>query len=190
MIKTLLELFFVFFKIGSISFGGGYAMIPFLEHETISRGWLTQEKLLDMIAISQITPGPIATNMATFVGFEQAQFLGALFATIGVTAPSVILVLLVTKIILNKLKDNTKVTIFYGLKPTITALLFITAITIPLDDYFNFSNFENFTKFFKEINYFGIAISICSYFLFIKFKNKNIPILLLCGVVSVIYYQL
>ncbi len=190
MFNTLFELFFVFFKIGSISFGGGYAMIPFLEHEAIARNWLSPEVLVDVIAISQITPGPIATNMATFVGFEQAGIPGAIFATLGVTAPSFILIIFVTKFIIDKLTDNVQKTIFYGLKPTITALLFITAITIPYSDYFANVKFDSFSSVYKNINFFGIGISIFSYFLFKKYSKKTIPILLCCGLISLIYYQI
>ena len=72
----LLELFLVFFEIGALTFGGGYAMIPFVREQVLAHGWLTEEELLNMIAVSESTPGPIAVNMATFVGSEQAGILG------------------------------------------------------------------------------------------------------------------
>ncbi len=185
----ILKLFLVFFKIGSISFGGGYAMIPFLEYETISRGWMTETSILDMIAVSQVTPGPIATNMATFVGYTNAGLIGAIFTTLGVTLPSLLLVLFVTNFILNKLTDKIKIIIFYGLRPTVCSLLFITAITIPFDEIFGKVHFTSVSSFFYDTNYLSLFLVILA-FLLIKIYKKTIPTLLLCGIVSVIYNQL
>ena len=83
-----LKLFLTFFKIGAVSFGGGYGMISLIREEVISNGWLTEEKLLNMIAVSESTPGPIAVNIATFIGSNQAGILGSFFATLGVVTPS------------------------------------------------------------------------------------------------------
>ncbi|MBP5686918.1 MAG: chromate transporter, partial [Clostridia bacterium] len=80
----MLDLFLTFLKIGAVSFGGGYGMIPMLTEEVISHGWLTESEILNFIAVSESTPGPIAINMATFVGASQGGPLGAFLATLGV----------------------------------------------------------------------------------------------------------
>ena len=85
------ELFLTFLQIGAFSFGGGYGMISLIREETLSRGWLTEESLLDMIAVAESTPGPIAVNMATFVGSSQGGVLGAAVATLGVVLPSFVI---------------------------------------------------------------------------------------------------
>ena len=87
--KTLATLFFTMLKIGLFTFGGGYAMIALLENEFVTkRGWLEQEEFLDVAAIAESTPGPIAINSATYIGFKQAGILGSVVATLGMTLPS------------------------------------------------------------------------------------------------------
>lgn len=90
-----LDLFLSFFKLGLFTFGGGASMIPLLQQEVLSKGWLEEADLLRYIAISESTPGPIAINMATFVGSTQGGFLGALCATAGVVLPSFIIILII-----------------------------------------------------------------------------------------------
>lgn len=91
--KTLLKLFLAFFKIGLITFGGGYAMIAIIERELVERKkWLEHEEFLDVIAIAESTPGPIAINSATYIGYKLGKVLGSIFATIGVVLPSFIII--------------------------------------------------------------------------------------------------
>ena len=91
----LLELFAVFFKIGLFTFGGGYAMLPLIQQEALFRGWLDAETLYRFIGVCESTPGPIAVNMATFVGSTQAGLPGALCATLGVVLPALLVMLLI-----------------------------------------------------------------------------------------------
>ena len=96
----LLSLFISFFKVGILTFGGGYAMLPMLQREVVERrGWITEEEILDCYAIGQCTPGVIAVNTATFVGFRQRGALGALAATLGVIAPSLLIITALAKLI-------------------------------------------------------------------------------------------
>ena len=96
MLKDIWSLFLTFFKIGAFTFGGGYAMIPILEREFVTdRGWITDEDMLNFVAISQSTPGVIAVNMATFIGYRRAKFRGALAATLGVITPSIIIITII-----------------------------------------------------------------------------------------------
>lgn len=105
----LLELFLTFFKIGIFSFGGGYAMLPMITQEVVDRkGWLTAESFLNIIGISQATPGPIAVNSATYVGFTTAGVVGSFFATLGVVMPSVIIIYIIARLFM-KYKDGATV---------------------------------------------------------------------------------
>ena len=91
--EILIQLFMTFFKIGAFSFGGGYAMLPLLEEEVIrNHGWMTSGEFIDIFAISEMTPGPIAVNAATFLGFRVGGFLGAVVSTLAVILPSFIVI--------------------------------------------------------------------------------------------------
>jgi chromate transporter len=97
-IKNLWELFCVFFKIGAVTFGGGLAMLPIIEKElVVKRDWISKEKLLDYFAIGQVTPGIIAVNVATFLGYSRAGVFGACLATLGVVTPSIIIISIIAK---------------------------------------------------------------------------------------------
>ena len=92
-IKKLFELFLTFFKIGLFTFGGGYAMLSLLEEEfIIKKKWLEEDEFFDMVGIAESTPGPIAINMATYIGYKTNKFWGSLFATLGVCLPSLIII--------------------------------------------------------------------------------------------------
>lgn len=125
-----LYLFFEFFVIGLFTFGGGYAMIPLIRQVVISRGWMTENLFLDFLAVAESTPGPIAINMATFVGSTQAGLLGSIVATIGVVLPSFIIIILIASL-LKHLLDNKYVQSFLnGIKPVILGLIISTGITL------------------------------------------------------------
>ncbi len=95
--KKAFELFIIFFKIGLFTFGGGYAMIPLIQKETVdNKKWIEERDILDIIAIAESTPGPIAINAATFIGYRVCGFLGALCATLGVVMPSFFIILLIS----------------------------------------------------------------------------------------------
>lgn len=106
--KKLLPLFWTFFKIGAFTFGGGYAMIPLIQKETVeNHKWITDDDILEIIAIAESTPGPVAINSATFVGYKTCGFWGAVCATFGVVVPSFLIILLISYIL----------DAFQGLKP-------------------------------------------------------------------------
>ncbi len=98
--KTIMQLFGIFLKIGAFTFGGGYAMIPLIQREVAeNRKWITDDDILEIVAIAESTPGPIAINSATFVGYRVAGFFGAFFATLGVVLPSFAIILLVSALL-------------------------------------------------------------------------------------------
>ena len=134
------DLFLVFFKIGAVSFGGGYGMISLLQDEVVAHGWLTKEMLMNFIAVAESTPGPIAVNVATFVGSSQAGVLGALLATLGVVLPSFFIILVIAAIMHNLLKFKGVQAVLGGIRPSIVGLVLGTAITMALTALFGFSS--------------------------------------------------
>ena len=123
-LKTLWQVFLTFFKIGGFTFGGGYAMIPLIQAETVdNKKWITADDILEIVAIAESTPGPIAINSATFVGYRVAGVWGSVFATLGVVLPSFIIILLISAI-LNEFKDNKIVKYaFNGIRAGVLALI-------------------------------------------------------------------
>jgi chromate transporter len=119
-----LKLYLTFLKIGLFSFGGGYAMLPIIQKEIVmNTGWLTLSQFIDVVAISQVTPGPIAINAATFVGYKMAGVLGSIAATIGVITPSLIIVLTLTLLFLKYNSLDQVQAAFTGIRPVIVALI-------------------------------------------------------------------
>lgn len=122
MIKYF-QVFYEFFKIGLFAIGGGPATIPFLMELSEKTGWYTMEELTNMIAISESTPGPVGLNMATYVGFKTLGPFGGFISTIGLTFPSVVIIILIAKF-LNNFKENLYVkNAFWGIRPAVTALI-------------------------------------------------------------------
>ena len=156
----LLELFLTFFKIGALTFGGGYAMIPFVREEVLAHGWLTEAELMNMIAVSESTPGPIAVNMATFVGSTQGGVLGSFLATLGVVLPSFIIILLIASLIRNFLKYRGTQAFLGGIRPCVIALILATAITMLMSTLFAFKTIESVpTPDFKGLIIFALVVA-------------------------------
>ena len=119
----LLRLFFEFFKVGLFSVGGGLATLPFLYNISDKTGWFTHADVTNLIAISESTPGPIGVNAATYVGFLTDGLIGAIVATLGIIAPAIIVILIISRV-LDKFQKSTLVqNVFYGLRPASTALI-------------------------------------------------------------------
>lgn len=124
-------LFITFFKIGAFTFGGGYAMIPLLQREVVEKQhWLTEEDILDIIVVAESTPGPIAINFATFVGFRVGGFIGALVSTLGAVIPSFV-VISVISVVLSQFKSLKAVTYaFVGIRAGVLALILKALFTM------------------------------------------------------------
>lgn len=129
----LLKLFLVFFEIGAVSFGGGYSMVSLIREIVLSNGWMTEHEFMSFVAVTESTPGPIAVNMATFVGASQAGAPGALVATLGVVLPSFIIILLIAALLRNLLKYTGVQAFLSGVRPCIAALILATALTMGFD---------------------------------------------------------
>ncbi|MBR0446078.1 MAG: chromate transporter [Oscillospiraceae bacterium] len=123
-LKRCLQVFVSFFKIGAFTFGGGYAMIPLIQKEAVEkRHWVTDEDILDIIAIAESTPGPIAINSATFVGYKAAGVLGSVCATLGVVLPSFVIILLLSFVLKQFSEFKPVVYAFNGIRAGVLALL-------------------------------------------------------------------
>jgi chromate transporter len=138
-----LELFLTFLQIGAVSFGGGYAMISLIREKVLMHGWLTEEELLNIIAVSESTPGPIAVNMATFVGSTQGGILGSFLATLGVVLPSFIIILIIAALIRNLLKYKGIQAFLGGIRPCVVGLILATALTMLMSTLFAFKNIDS-----------------------------------------------
>ncbi len=174
-----IKLFLTFFEIGLFTFGGGYAMISLIRDKALSLGWLTEEELLNMIAVSESTPGPIAVNMATFVGSTQGGILGSLAATLGVVLPSFIIILLITAVLHNFLKYKGVQAFLKGVRPCVVALILATAITMALSTLLNFTTLQGgCSPDLKGLIILVILIAIALIFKKIR-KKKPSPILMI-----------
>lgn len=136
--SIFLLLFLEFFKIGLFTFGGGYAMIPLVEETVLARGWLTEGEFYDFIGVCESTPGPIAVNMATYVGSTQGQLAGGIFggifgsicATLGVVLPSFLIILAIAALLKNLTKNKYFQGFLTGVKPVIVALILSTGVVL------------------------------------------------------------
>lgn len=124
-----LELFLTFLKIGAFTFGGGYAMLPLIQAEVKSHGWLSSSELVDFIAVSESTPGPFAVNISTFVGMRTAGLPGAACATFGVVLPSFVIILLVAKFYEKFRTSKVVKGCMSGLKPAVVGLIAAALVT-------------------------------------------------------------
>ena len=140
--KRLAEIFWVFFKIGLFTIGGGYAMLPIIQKEVVeTKGWMTDEEFLDAISLTNSLPGPLATNSATFVGYRVARARGSLAAVLGAATPSVLIILLIA-VVFNNIMDYPVVQyIFDGIRPAVVALILYAVIKLAksakVGEYFN-----------------------------------------------------
>ena len=131
-----LDLFLGFLKVGCFAFGGAYGAIPLIRDVVMSYGWLSDEMLTYMIAVSESSPGPIMVNLATYIGNSRAGFLGAVIATLAVVLPSFLIILLVTALLKTALKNKYVQAVLRGLKPCVIGIVFATGIFMVLKNCF------------------------------------------------------
>jgi len=186
-ILLLLKLFGVFFKIGIFTFGGGYAMIPLIQEEVMKYNWVdSYNSLIDFIGISQSTPGAFAVNIGTFIGFEQAGILGAIFATLGVVLPSFIIILIIA-MVFKKFKENPYVKgLLSGISPVVPGIIMSVAISFILRSVFNVTDLK-FSDFKIQI---GAIIIFIVVFSVSKLKKRVHPIylVLISAVMGLVFY--
>lgn len=185
MLKLLL-IFWTFFKIGLFTIGGGYAMIPMIESEVISKGWLTETQLVNFLAIAESTPGPFAINMATFVGVNQYGILGGIVATLGVIAPSIIIIIIIYKIYEKFIKNKYVQAVMNGIKAVVCGMIFMIALELIYKEIFKTVNEKLF------FDYKALIIIAVLGALKLIFKKKVTPIMLIgiSAVLGIIAYGL
>ncbi len=182
-----LELFWTFFKIGAFTFGGGYAMLPLIQEQVVMHGWLTEEAIVNFIAVSESTPGPFAINIATYVGSQVGgtydssvlfAILGSACATLGVVLPSFIVILLVAKFYQQFKNSHTVSGLMTGLKPAaiglIASAVVSMAITVFIPNGFSTSIFKS-----AELYISAAIFALCAALAFVK-KKKVPPVLIIC----------
>lgn len=158
-LKILFSLFFTFFKIGAVTFGGGLAMLPILKRDLVdSKKWITEEEIIDYFAIGQCTPGVIAVNVATFAGYKKGGILGAVFGTVGIVLPSLITITLIAAFIANFSEISWVKKSLKGVNIAVSALLLRAVF-----DFGKKTIFDVFT--------FLIAVSAFSAMLFFKVQG-------------------
>ena len=129
--KIIVDLFLIFAKIGLFTFGGGYGMISLIKEECVEkRNWVEDDEFVNIIAVSESTPGPIAVNMATYIGFKKAGILGAIFATLGVISPSIIILYIVSVFFKDLLKIEIVDKAFKGIRIAVGIIIVRSAITL------------------------------------------------------------
>ena len=134
------QLFFTFLKVGAFTFGGGYAMLSLIGDSVLKYGWMTEEEFLNFIGVETVIPGPIAINMATYVGYGQGGFLGALLATLGVALPSFVIILVIAMFIRNLIKYPPVKSFIIGMRPALGGLILSVAVTMALTVFFGIDN--------------------------------------------------
>ncbi len=188
----LLDLFLTFFKLGLFTFGGGYAMIPILTDEVLSHGWMVQEDIMNFIAVAESTPGPVAINMATFIGASQKGFWGAVLATLGVVLPSFIVILLIASVITGLMKFGGVKGFLSGVRPVVIGLIIATGISMLLTVLIGIQTVKQTVVFdWKALVILGILIA--TYITYKKIRKKALsPIILILtsAVLGMIFYGL
>ena len=181
-----LQLFYEFFKIGLFTFGGGYAMIPLVRDTAVNNGWLLADEFSSLIAVCESTPGPVAINMATYIGSLQGGILGSACATLGVVLPSFLIILLVASL-LNKFTENKHFKNFIrGVKPVVTALILSTGLLLFVECIgINVSTFEINLKIVSLIVFILIALSYIIVFKVFKKKISSIQLILIAAVLGI-----
>lgn len=184
-----LQLFYTFFKIGFFGFGGGYAMISMIQGEVVTRHeWLSSTEFTDIIAISQMTPGPIGINSATYVGYSAVVnagyshaigILGSTVATVSVVLPSFILMVLISKFFLKYQKHPIIASVFKGLRPGVVGLLAAAALVLMNGENFGTYNWQILTSILLFAGTF-----IASY----RYKVNPILLIVICGFIGFITF--
>ena len=187
-----LELFYTFLKIGLFSFGGGYGMLSVIQGEVVTRhGWLSAAEFTDIVAVSQMTPGPIGINSATYVGYtavlnsgapEWLAVMGSLVASFAVMLPSIVLMLVVSRFFMKYSKHGSVEAVFKGLRPAVVGLIASAALLLMTEENFGSSS-ETPLQFWVSVALFVAAFVAMKFF-----KISPILILVLAGVFGGVFY--
>lgn len=182
-IKLYLELLISFIKVGAFSFGGGYAALPLIQDEVVtSHNWLDMSEFTNLITISQMTPGPIAINSATFVGIKIAGIPGAIVATIGCVLPACFIVTTLAWLYIKFRKLDTLQGILTTLRPAVVAMIATAGVSILVSSFWGGEDIV-----LSGIKISAVVIFVICMVLLMKFKMNPILVMLLAGVMNVVY---
>lgn len=181
-----LQLFFTFLKVGAFAFGGGYAMLSLIGDSVLKYGWMTEQELLNFVGVETVIPGPIAVNMATYIGYEQSGFLGALLATVGVVLPSFIVILVVAAFIKNLLKYPPVKTFIASMRPALGGLILSVAVTMALTVFFGIDTIKNVSFAFDPRTLVVLAVVVAVPLVWKRFKRKEFSSILLVVISGVL----
>ncbi len=184
-----LDLFLGFLKVGCFAFGGAYGAIPLVRDVVMSYGWLSDETLTYMIAVSESTPGPIMVNLATYVGSNQAGFWGAVVATLAVVLPSFFIILLVTALLKSALKNKYVQAVLRGLKPCVIGIVLATGVYLIVQNCLFVSNGMNIDIISLVITL-ALAIIMIAYKHVSKKKMSPIMLIILSAIIGMTVYAI
>ena len=182
-----LDLFLAFLKVGCFAFGGAYGAIPLIRDVVLSYGWLSDETLTYMIAVSESTPGPIMVNLATYVGSSQAGLFGAIVATLAVVLPSFIIILLVTALLKTALKNKYVQAVLRGLKPCVIGIVLATGIYMVVSNCFG-SVSASSANFQAIIITAVLVASMFGYKHFVEKKPSPILLIVISAAMGIVVY--
>lgn len=178
---ALSKLFYIFFQIGLFSIGGGYAVIPLIQEQVVTKyAWISPQTFTDILTISQMTPGPIAVNTSTFVGLQIAGFLGAIFATVGCVAAGVCISVILHRFFQRHQNSIYVSEVLRGLKASSTGLIASAAVTILMLTFMGDAQ--------KQMDWASVVLFLCSLFILRKFKMNPILLMLLTGAAGFVIY--
>lgn len=179
-----LELFFGFLRVGCFTFGGGYAAIPLIRDVVLSNGWLTEDSLTYMIAVSESTPGPIMVNLATYVGSSQAGIPGALLATLAVVLPSFCVILMILLLLKNVIRNPAVQAVLQGMQPCVVGIILATGVQMTLKACFLPKSADMQAILIAVI----LAVVICAGKRLLKKKISAIHLILISAVLGILFY--
>lgn len=185
--STMFRLMYEFFKTGLFAVGGGLATLPFLYEMGEKTGWFTQQDILNLLAVSESTPGAIGINMSTYVGYICSGIPGAILATLSLAAPSIIVIILISRI-LDRFKDSPLVEgVFKGLRPASVGLIAAALISVTQKALFRFELFDDFSSILSVFNWPAIALAVVLFVMMRKWKAHPIVFIAIAAAVGVIF---
>ena len=175
----LLDLFWAFFRVGLFSVGGGYAAMPLIQNQAVNvHAWISDSIFTDLVAIAEMTPGPIALNAATFVGMKTAGYPGAILATLGCIAPSIIIVTILAKLYLRFKSGSALENVLSCLRPAVVGLIAAAFVTILVT-----ALFGDLPAAFSNVDWGMLALFAAAATLIIRFTVNPVLSMLMCGCV-------
>ena len=181
-----LQLFLTLLKVGAFAFGGGYAMLSLIGDSVLKYGWMTEAELLNFVGVETVIPGPIAVNMAPYIGYEQGGLLGAVLATVGVVLPSFIVILIVAALIKNLLKYPPVRTFIASMRPALGGLILSVAVTMALTVFFGIDTVKNINFSFDPRTLAVLAAVVTVPLVWKRFRKKEFSSILLVVISGVL----